>query len=154
MPNNSGRGRGRGGRGRGRGNRSSGKSKPTTSPKKKTLKDYQYYIGSSQSNNDCQKTTEFIINHMRAQFDHGDDIATALETRVEWDDEAHTPTLKVSTNTDASIKAAETHQFELEFSILIKMHFNRAETYAKNKVKAYAIIWQTCSTALQNKLEA
>ena len=155
------RGRGNGrGRGRGRGrssrNNTSGTAyKPTT---KKTLTDFTYYIGSSKQSNDCQLTTEFIVNHIRKTFEHGNDIATSLETpRGDFDFDKVKPSLGISTEDPSKEKAKydkETREFEMMYSQELKMFLSRKETYAKNKVKAYALIWERCSTAVQNKILA
>ena len=155
---------GRGGKGWGRGKSypkggRSSNSSSNNATKKKTLKDYQYYIGSSKSNNDCQLTTDFIINYIWINFEHGDDIATALEHRQEWDPSTVAPALSYSTisGTDAAEVArrnAENKQYEMEFSTKSKMHFSRLDKYLQNRVKAYGIIWQACTITLQSKIEA
>ena len=67
------RGRGRGnsrGRGssRGRGDRSK-----NNKPQRKTLSDYTYYIGSSKQSADYEVVTQFIINHIKKTYEHGND---------------------------------------------------------------------------------
>ena len=66
--------------GRGRGWRD-GKSMKTA-PKKKTIDDYQFYIGTCRQAADYEGTAEFIINHIKKSFDHGNDIAETLTTLV------------------------------------------------------------------------
>ena len=92
----------KGGRGRGKGS-SSGESKP----RQKTLADYQFYIGSAKQASDYVNTAKFIINHIRMTYQHGDDVATALENKQEFDFTSLKPTLVVSTNTDTAMKAAQ-----------------------------------------------
>jgi hypothetical protein len=69
---------GRSGRGRGRGDGKSTK----TAPKKKTIDDYQFYVGTSRQAADDEGTAEFIINHIKKSCDRGIDIAETLTTLV------------------------------------------------------------------------
>ena len=116
------------------------------------MKDYMYYIGSSKSNNDCQLTTEFIINYIQINLDNGDDIARAIEAREHLDFQAIAPTLKPATTVPADPTkptqaetdaiALETHQFELEFNSKLRIHLQRVDKYSQNKVKTFGIMWQ------------
>ena len=46
---------------------------------KKSVNDYNYYLGSSKQASDYETTTEYLINHIKKVFDYGNDIGTALE---------------------------------------------------------------------------
>ena len=64
---------GHGGRGRGR-------ESPTISKTKKTVEDYFFYVGSSKQASNYEITAEFVVNHIKKDFDRGNDIAEALRT--------------------------------------------------------------------------
>ena len=71
---------GRGGAGRGRGHSSRSRGQHSTAPKKKkTLNDYKFHVGTVTQGSDFQEISRYLINHIRGNFDQGDDIATALE---------------------------------------------------------------------------
>jgi hypothetical protein len=58
---------------------SKGGSPNTSHASKKSITDYNYYLGSAKQASDYETTTEFIINHVKQVFDYGDDIVTAFE---------------------------------------------------------------------------
>jgi hypothetical protein len=51
---------------------------------KKELKDFNYYLGTSQQATEYKMTTEFIKNHIKKEFDYENDIATALDNLQEF----------------------------------------------------------------------
>ena len=150
----SGRGRqqGRGGRG-GRSNHQFSSKKYKSAPKK-TLSDYQYYLGSAKQASDYEKTTEFLINHIKKTFTFGSDIATALEKLEEFDVSPYKPSLYISTRTVAAEKAAQDKQFEIEFKAEYDAFMKRKQALETNMSKAYAFLWDQCSKGMQNKVEA
>ena len=50
---------------------------------KTKMSEHIYHIGSDRQGSDFVVNTRFILNHMQSQFIYGEDIATALENRVE-----------------------------------------------------------------------
>jgi hypothetical protein len=68
---------------------------------KKGLSDYVYYLGSARQASDYEKTTDYLINHVRKTFSFRNNIGMALENLEEYDMSLHHPTLQVSTLTDA-----------------------------------------------------
>ena len=66
-------GRGKGGRGKGR--YFKGSKKDSKKPEvRKTLADYIYQTGSNKQASDYTVITQFLINHIRKNYDNGDDI--------------------------------------------------------------------------------
>ena len=66
-------------------------------------------IGSKQAS-EYSINTNFIINHIRKEFVHRDDIAGAMESGLEWAERLHRPlaplpTKKTSLKTPAKAKA-------------------------------------------------
>ena len=62
-------------------------------------------------------------------------------------------TLKLSTTTDPVIISAETKQFELTFKAKLDAAVKRKEIYNNNKTKAYSLIWERCTQAMQSKIK-
>lgn len=156
-------GRGRGGHGGRNGGRRSGndnktrsgsQNKPSSAQNKKDVSDYVYYIGSSKQASDYEITTEFLINHIQKEYEFGSDIATALNQLEAFNLNKFKPRLETSTSGDATVKAAEEKQFEMEFRAKFERYTIREETYNNNLTKAYAFLWERCSKAMKNKIEA
>jgi hypothetical protein len=149
------RGGGRGGRGalKGRGGR-----KPhviSKEPKKKkTIEDYYFYVGSSKQASDFETTSEFLINHVKKTFDRGNDIAEALRMLVAQDTEQWKPTLMFSDSEDLTVAKQEDRQNEIEFKADLDEFMRRRRLYDNNLFKAYALIWERCAKAMQNKIAA
>ena len=58
-----------------------------------------------------RRTAEFVVNHIKKTFDHGNDIAEAIRTLTKADTEVWKPTLKTSTETDQDLKQTEEKQY-------------------------------------------
>jgi hypothetical protein len=113
-----------------------------------------YYLGTAKQASDYETTTNFILNHIRKEYDEGgDDIATALEDLEPLDLNVFKPTLKMSTETDPAKKATEEVQFKIEFEKRLDDHLEREKHYKTNLVKSHALIWEQCSTGMQNKIQ-
>ena len=63
---------------------------------KKHIEDYCFYIGSVNRVSDYDKTSQFIINHVKKTYVRGDDISEALRTHVKPDMTTLEPVLKFS----------------------------------------------------------
>jgi hypothetical protein len=82
---------------------------------KKSVNDYNYYLGSAkQASSDYEMTTKFLINYIKKTFD-GSDIGQALKELKEVDTDPWKPTLNQSNDKDAAIQAIENKQFKMEF---------------------------------------
>ena len=153
-----GSGKGHGGRGKGRGfNRRRFNSIKKPEKEKKSLKDYNYYLGSSKQASDFESTTEFIINHVKKTDNHSRDIAEALKTLEPVDQANWAPELQVSVipgdDADANrCRAAEDRQYEIMFKEDLSRYRKRVDDYEDNLVKAYALIWERCTKTMQNKI--
>jgi hypothetical protein len=82
---------------------------------KKELKDYMYFLGTAKQVSEYKLKTLFIINHVKKEFEFGNDIASALDELKEFEISKHKPELQVSTSEDLSEKIVSDRQFELEF---------------------------------------
>ena len=159
----SGRGstRSRGGRGQGQGrgfNRNRRKfSNKNPDKERKSLKDYNYYLGSSKQASDYESTTQFIINHIKKTYNHGKDIAEALKRLEPINQEDWAPQLQVSLipgddEDTVRQRTAEDRQFEIKFKEDLSRYRKRVDDYEDNLTKAYALIWERCTKAMQNKI--
>ena len=146
-----GRGSGRGGRGA-RGGR--GNTFHKTPKRKKAIEDYYFYVGSSKQASDFETTYEFLLNHIKKTYTRGNDISEALRTLEDPDSDQWKPTLIMSTETDADLKARENRQYELEHKAEYDEYMKRKREYEQNSYKAYAEIWERCNKAMQSKIEA
>jgi hypothetical protein len=136
---------GHGGRGRGRGG-----SAPTKT--KKTVEDYFFYVGSSKQASDYEITAEFVVNHIKKTFDRGNDIARASRALVKANTSLWKPTLCASTETDAPVKEREDKQSVMEYKAELDESMRCKRTYEENTFKAYALLWERCAKAMQNKI--
>ena len=154
----SGRG-GRGGRGQtrpsqGRGGRFSSTTLSKTSSTKKSLSDYNFYLGSAKQASDYETTREYLINTIRKNYTNGNDIAMALEDLTQYNVGQYKPTLQFSTTADEDQKKAENEAYKMEFKAKLDLYMRRKSTYENNLTKAYAFIWEQCAKAMQNKIES
>ena len=160
----SGRGsaRGRGGRGQGRQGRNQNQNRRKfnnrkSDKEKRSLKDHSYYLGNSKQASDYETTTQFIINHIKKTYNHGRDIAEALKQLQPINQDEWAPQLQVSVipgNDDDAVRqrSAEDRQFEIEFKEDLSRYWKRVDDYEDNLTKAYALIWERCTKAMQNKI--
>ena len=58
------------------------------------------------------------------------------------DKNADKPNLKISTETDADLKAAKTKQFSMEFRVDYDNWTKKHRMYEDNCTRAYALIWE------------
>jgi hypothetical protein len=97
---------GRGGRGyrnnnnSGRGNRNNKDFKTTN--KKKTLEEYYFYVGSAKQASNYETAADFIINHIKKEYDRGRDIAESLRELKQPDTDTWMPSLRASTKPDTT----------------------------------------------------
>ena len=98
-------GRGRGGRGGGY--KAKGKRGQVKSTVKKTITDYNYYLGSATQASDFTTTTEFIIGHIKQSFENGKDIGDALEEYAHPDMNQWKPSMEVSIATTPEMRELE-----------------------------------------------
>ena len=134
---------------------SQGKSNaPAKREVKKTLSDYNYYLGSAKQASDYETTTQYIINHVKKTFDYGNDIGQALMNLVLPDIDFWRPDLRASTLTDDAAKATENEKFKMEFQYDYEEFRKRTITLDNNKTKAYALIWERCNKGMKNKIES
>jgi hypothetical protein len=160
-------GRGNAGRGGGRSSNSYNRnrnnasvSKSNNLKPKKTLADHVYYVGSAKQASDYVTTTQFIINHIKKNYDHGEDIAFALENMHERDLSKFQPQLQtVSLPSSASTQEkAEAEvlkeQYKMQFQVDYDKYKERVEAYKDNKFKAYALLWGQCNSAMKAKVQS
>ena len=151
----SGRGKGRGGQGKPQ-PRSIYNHSPNKENKevKKTLTDWYYHLGSAKHASGYQATTDFLINHIKQDFEYGIDIATAIADAKPLTTEDWKPTLQKSNSTDFETKELENEQYKMEFQADFDIYCKQELIYKNNVVKAYALLWARCAKGMQNKIES
>ena len=81
-----------------------------------------------------------MIDHIKNDFDRGNDISKALQKLEYENTDNWNPILKASTLSDEDVKGWEGRQFELQF----KVYYGEAQRYKmfyqENQYKAYGII--------------
>jgi len=151
----SGRGRGRSGRGRFQGRaRYPGPPRQETKTIKKSINDWNYYIGLAKQASEFEATTEFLINYIKQNFEFGNDVAKAITTQESIITELWKPSLQLSRNTDPEIKEVENQQYTIEFKADYDLYRAREQIYNNNVTKAYALFWDRCAKGMKNKIEA
>ena len=81
-------------------------------------------------------------------------LPKALRTLVKTDPETWKPTLKASKETDQADKDRENEQLKMEYEAKLDEALKRKRKSRDNLFKAYALIWERCAKAMQNKLLA
>ena len=142
---------GKSGRGKGRGE---GRFKKTVL-KKRTIEEYQFYVGTSRQAADYESTAEFLINYIKMSFNQGNDIAETLTTMIKINTDDWMPTLKSSWESDdEKVQERENRQFKLQYKAELDKAMKRRRTYNENLYKAYALLWERCAKSMQNKIQA
>ena len=141
-PRRPGRGRGRGGRSHTRRSQAPS-SRSTPTPRKKTLADHVYYIGSAKQASDYVTNTLFFTNYVKKAYEGGNDVAEALSKLQEFEFDKIKPVVQVTTNTDAAAK---------EWKIKYQAYNQRVNRCRTNKEQAYALLWDQCSSTMKSKI--
>ena len=63
---------------------------------KKSIIDYQFYIGRNKQASEYENASEFMINYIKRTFDRRNDIAETLRTLKTQNTDNWMPTLKMS----------------------------------------------------------
>jgi hypothetical protein len=101
----SGRGQSRSGRGRFQGRaRYPGPPSQETKSTKKLINDWNYYIGLAKQASEFEAITEFLLNHIKQNFEFGNNIAKAITTQELIITKSWRPSLQLSRNDDLKIK--------------------------------------------------
>jgi hypothetical protein len=107
------------------------------STNKKTLQDYQYYLGSIKQASDYKITTSYLINPIKKNYAHGNNIATALDRLENINLLQFKPTLQSSQENYNKLKALENEQLRIEFKTLFDVYIKGEQTYQTNLTKEY-----------------
>ena len=121
---------------------------------KKSIQDYNYYLGSAKQATEYEEVTEYLINHIKKTYEFGNDIAMAINNQEPIITESWKPFLQKSTNDDPEMKEIENEQFKIEFKSDYDNYRKHQQTYYNNITKAYALFWDRCTKAMKNKIEA
>eukprot|EP00957_Ditylum_brightwellii_P142339 10844040-Ditylum_brightwellii.AAC.1 len=137
-------------RGRGWGDGKSTK----TAPKKKTIDDYQFYIGTSWQATNYIETAEFIINHIKMSSNCGNDTAKTLTTPIKTETDNWMPTLKLlSEEKGEKLKERQNCQFELQYQTELDKAMKKGCTYNNNSYKAYPFYGESVQSPYKIKFK-
>ena len=131
-------GRGNGGhgnQGRGRARSSTTSSRRSASGNmtaRTSLTDYIYHVGSAKQAGDFVTVNNYLVRHIKRTFDMGKDIGAALEELTPIDFDKVRPSFRKSVSGEATTKAKEDRQFELDYNIDYKAHKQRMDKYEEN----------------------
>ncbi len=78
----------------------------------------------------------------------------ALRLLREAEVELWKPTLRASTKTKGTERNTEDQQFKMEFKSDLDRYKGRIDAYIDNKFKSYALLWERCAKAMQNRINA
>lgn len=119
-----------------------------------TIEECVYHLGSANQAAEYETITSFIINHVRKEYQEGDDVATALETGEELDLLALMPVLQFSERDDKDpLRKREDRQFEKLFDMELQEYSDKKKEYNRNKSQVYALLMERCSPGLRQKIE-
>ena len=127
---------------------------------KKSVNDYNYYLGSAKQTSDYETTTtEYLINYIVKTFEYGNNIGQALRELEYPNPDSWRPTMQQSTHpgndpTDEAQRAFKNKQFEIKFKSEFDDFHIRRQTLDNNKPKAYAFLWEHCTKGMKNKIES
>jgi hypothetical protein len=87
---------------------------------KKSVNDYNYYLGSAKQASNYEMTTEFLINLIAKTFEYRNNISQALRELEYPDPDSLKPTMRQSTHLgddpdDEAQRAFKNKQFEIKF---------------------------------------
>ena len=71
------------------------------------LNDYKYDIGTAKQAGDYNKTTNYLILHIRKTYKHGRDITNAMENQEPFNFDSSAPKLKISTTVETADTSPE-----------------------------------------------
>ena len=138
------------------------KSNTTKPIKQKMVNDYKYAIRTVKQASNYNKTTNYLILHIRKTYEHGGDIADAIENQEPFNFDSSAPKLKISTTVktvDTSHEEKleikhENDQYKIEYEGELQLHLKQKSHYHTNLGKAYTFLFGQCTTGLQHRIEA
>ena len=97
--------------------------------------------------------TEFLINYIKGEYAHGNDITESIcngsySDTLEW-----YPKLEISTETDLDKKKIMDIELQMKYKAQLDSTIKRETTFESNKTKAYSLIWKRCTLLMQGQLE-
>jgi hypothetical protein len=150
-----GRGRGRGGRGKFQVKTTyMGEPKKEYKETKKSISNWNYYLGSTRQASKYEATTEFVIKYIKQNFEFGNDIAMTIIHQNPIATKIWKPTMLFSRNIDPELKEIENKQFKIKFKANYDHYYSREQIYNNNVTKAYALFWDRCAKGMKNKIES
>ena len=107
------------------------------------------------------KITNYLILHIRKAYEHGRDIANAIENQEPFNFEPSAPRLKILSIVKTADKSPkenleiknENNQYKIEYEAELQLHLKQKSHSHTNLGKAYAFLFGQCTTGLQHRIE-
>ena len=110
-------------------------------------------MGSSKQASDYEVTAEFVVNHIKKTFEHGLDVFEALRNVELPYTNLWKTKLQVSELKDPDGIAGEDAQSRMEYKTELDETVRRVRALKGNLIKSYALLWERCAKAMQNKIQ-
>jgi hypothetical protein len=118
------------------------------------LADYIFRLGTSKQASDFELVPQFIINHIRKEYEDRNDVGDTLEDQKEVDFDKYKPSLQFSQDQDQIQRDKEDQESEKIFKAQVRVYIERKARYESNKCKAFTLIYEQCNKTLQAKMKA
>ena len=126
------------------------------------LNDYKYAIRAVKQAGNYNKITTYLILHIRKTYEHGRDIANAIESQGPFNFKPSALKLQIllivkTENTTPQEKLEIKHQndqYRIEYKAELQLYLKQKSHSHMNLGKAYAFLFGQCTTGLQHRIEA
>ena len=107
-----------------------------------------------QATTKSQRNLSSTTSERRTLMTDGEDIATALERLQDIDVKDWKPRIETSVELDDQIRITEQKQFDVEYKMEYDDFMKRKKSYKNNKTRAYGLIFERCTRAMAQKIQA
>ena len=107
------------------------------------------------------KITTYLIQHIRKTYEHGSNIANAIERQEPFNFNLSAPKLQISSIIETETASpqekleikCQNDQYKIEYEAELQLHLKQKNHYCMNLGKAYGFLFGQCTTGLQHRLE-
>ena len=126
------------------------------------LNDYKYTIRTANLASNYNKITTYLILHIRKTYEHGRDIANAIEEQEPSNFKPSAAKLQISSIVETADRTPqgkleikfENYQYKIEYEAELQLHLKQKSYYHTNLGKAYTFLFGQRTTGLQYGIEA
>ena len=144
--------------GRGRGSKTAfNKSKKDETNRDVTIA--KFAVGTAKQASEYTKIKKYCINQFRMKYKQGFYIASALEDGYDYDFKSEKPDALVLTKVEGTddeklVIQGINKSKEIDYRMGMEEYHEKLRTYTENKYKAYAFLWDKCTSQMKQNLEA